>query len=412
MSLERLGLPVACLLLVLGLTGTAGAQQTYLLGAGSGGQVQIGGGLPLPIQLTDANFDLVVDWGSSAVVSGPGTMGPGAGVFPPLLIPPRPGVLINGTTVLTMGQKITVPAGALSRPAVQKTLGVNAQNPGLYAVATNLGFKWPAANATFMRRLSTVTGPASGVVAFYPVNSTTVYAKATGTRMITYKNTGMKAPAVAPFGGFGPFNVTPAPTPDAGLKPTVAVTVYALAGAKVPPPCTGCIAAILAARPGGPGAIGAKLLTTVTTTAMGVAGKNVYAVKAGAVPKGTIIGAPAPVVTSPMVPTNMALSLGFFWTTGMIAARAPGAAGTPEHFFLSGMSSRTTGGAGVIQMVSGSLSTRMASGPNANRGWVRLNLVPFTKTPSISEWGLVALGGSLLAIGAFAGLRRRARLSA
>ena len=82
MSLERLGLPVACLLLVLGSAGAAGAQQTYLLGAGSGGAIQIGGGLPLPIQLTDGpDLGSTPDWGASGS-AGP-TMGVGAGVFPP-----------------------------------------------------------------------------------------------------------------------------------------------------------------------------------------------------------------------------------------------------------------------------------------------------------------------------------------
>jgi hypothetical protein len=404
MSLERLTLRFAGVLVALGLAGSAGAQQTYLLNAASGGQFQIGGGLPLPIQLTDATPNGIVDWGASGPAGGTApTVGPGAGVFPPLLIPRKQGATVMGQTGMTMGQTLTVPAGVLSHPAAQNTLGVNAQNAGLYAVATNLGFKWPAAAATFMQRTMTPTGGA-GTITFFATNTMTVYKASLGspaTRKIRYKNTGV----AAPFGGNAPGNITP--MFGSGLKPTVAVTVYALAGAKVPPPCTGCLAAIIAARPSGPGAIGGKALTTVTTMGTGVAGKNVYAIKAGAFPKGTIIGTPAPVATG-AVPTNMAMSDGFFWTTGMIDVSAM-ALGAPEHFFLSGTDLRTAMGQGTIQMVSGSLSTRPASGPNANRGWVRLVLVSPGTVPSISNMGLAALSVVLLGIAFVAQQRLRRR---
>jgi hypothetical protein len=309
-----------------------------------------------------------------------------------------------GTTGMTAGQQLTIPAGVLSRVAAQKTLGVNAQNAGLYAVATNLGFKWPAAAATFMQRTMTPTAGA-GTLTFFTANTMTVF-KATlgGTRKVRYKNTGVPAP----FGGNAPFNITP--MFGSGLKPTVAVTVYGLAGPKIAPPCTGCIAAIIAARPGGPGAIGGVAFTSVTTMGTGVAGKNVYAVKAGAFPKGTIIGTPAPLITTPAVPTNMAMSDGFFWTTGMIDLQAA-ALGAPEHFFLSGVDNRTAGGQGVIQMVSGSVSTRPASGPNANRGWVRLELSLGEKVPSISEMGLAVVTVTLLGIGILVQLRRRGAMA-
>jgi hypothetical protein len=409
MSLERLGLPVACLLLVLGLAGAAGAQQTYLLGAGSGGAIQIGGGLPLPIQLTDGpDLGSTPDWGASGS-AGP-TMGVGAGVFPPLLIPPKAGILITGTTAMTMGQKLTVPAGALSHAPLRNTLGVNVQNNKLYAVATDLGFKWPAAPATLMQRTMTPT-VAAGTITFFAANTMTVWKGTFGTRKIRYKNTGV----AAPFGGPGAFNVTPVIGGPGALKPTLAVTVYAIA--KIPtgnPPCThtaflgpnpACAAALLAARPSGPGVIGGVAKATVTTPGGPLVGKNVAILKAGATPKGTII-LKALAATNPLVPTNMALSTGAPWSTGLLDVSAPGAAGTPEHFWLSGSDMRTAMGAGTVSLVSGSVSLRTTSGPNANRGWVRLVLEPFVKTPSVSDWGLVALGGSLLAVGAFAGLRR------
>jgi hypothetical protein len=408
MSLKRFTLPFVCALLVLGLAGAASAQ-TYLLGSGSGAQFQIGGGLPLPIQLTDANFNAVVDWGSS----GPsGTFGPGASVFPPLLVPRKgPFVTVMGAGPPGPGQTLTVPAGVLSRPAQYKVLGVNAQNFKLYAVATNLGFKWPAAQAVFKQR--TMTPTVSGTTTFFPANTMTVYKATYGTRKVTIKNTGV----ASPFGGAAPGNITP--VVGAGLKPSQAVTVYGIA--KIPtgnPPCThpffagganaACAFYILGAAPAATGAIGAVAGATVTTTGPAIVGKNAGPMKAGAVPKGTVISAAA-LATNTAVPTNMATSTGFFWTTGMVAVRAPGAAGTPEHFFLSGADNRTAGGAGTVSMVSGSLSLRLASGPNANRGWVRLVLSDPDKVPSISDAGLAVLTVMLLGVAVAAQLRLRRR---
>ena len=202
MLLKRLTLPFVCLMLVLGWALTAGAQQTYLLGSGSGAQLQIGGGLPLPIQLTDANLDATVDWGASGSA---GSMGPGGGVYPPLLIPRRhPFVTVMGTTGMTMGQQLTIPPAVLQRNAAYKILGVNLQNNKLYAVATNLGAKWPNATATLMTRTMTPTAGA-GTITFFTANTMTVYKALQGTRKITYKNTGV----AAPFGGAARFALTP-----------------------------------------------------------------------------------------------------------------------------------------------------------------------------------------------------------
>ena len=74
------------------------------------------------------------------------------------------------------------------------------------------------------------------------------------------------------------------------------------------------------------GAIGATALLTVTTPGGKIPGKNVAVVKAGASPKGTILAAVL-AATNTAVPTNMATSTGFFWTTGMLEVAAPGAAG-------------------------------------------------------------------------------------
>ncbi len=70
--------------------------------------------------------------------------------------------------------------------------------------------------------------------------------------------------------------------------------------------------------------------------------------------------------------TNMATSVGFPWTTGMLTLSQPNVLGTPEKFVITGRDDRTIGSLGTISLVSGSLSDRSISGPNANRGWMRL----------------------------------------
>jgi hypothetical protein len=78
-------------------------------------------------------------------------------------------------------------------------------------------------------------------------------------------------------------------------------------------------------------------------------------------------------------------SKGFPWSTGFITISQPGA-GPPEIFFLSGTDMRV-GGVGNLSMVSGALSLRALSGPNANRGWVSLNL----PEPTVALGGMGAL---------------------
>jgi hypothetical protein len=108
--------------------------------------------------------------------------------------------------------------------------------------------------------------------------------------------------------------------------------------------------------------------------------------------------------TNTMVPTamtgftNMASSTGYPWTTGMITVSAPLAAGVGEKFTITGMDSRVNG-VGTIQLVTGTLSRRTASGPNANRGWMRIN-VP---EPSAA----LAAGAGLSMLALCHGLARR-----
>jgi len=377
MSLKRLVLFTTALLLGLGWTVSAQAQTAQYSLTGGGGQLQIGGGLPLPIQLTNPTATMTV--------------------FPQLLIPVAPGQhIITGTTLMAAQQKLVIPTGVLSKPPAQLTLGQFGQNPTLYAVATNLNWVWPTAPAV----LSTLARTGA---------KTTTFVTALGNN-IRYSNV-----LAQKFGG--PARIAINPGPPAGYMPAVAVTIFGIA---VPgpgnPPCThtalvppfpgpgnpACVAGLAQALPTGFAAPGWVVNNFVATP-----GGTPAAVAAGGPIPGVGIGkfgANGTISFFTFTPagtmagfTNMAGSFGYPWTTGMLTISAPLAAGAPEIFTITGMDNRTAGGAGTIQLVSGSLSQRTLSGPNADRGWLRLDLVPFVATPAMPPAMLVG-GAGLMAL--------------
>jgi hypothetical protein len=397
MSFNRIVLLAFCVLLGFGLAVTAHAASRIYNLTGGGLQIQIGGGLPLPIQLTN-----------------PAATGP---IFPNLLVPVKPGVKIIGTTNRTTGQKISIPASALMKPAVQNTLGQFAQNPSLHAVATNLNWVWPTAPVIFSTAMRTgLTTQSHLTNGGPPVGG-----------KISYSNLAVGRK----FGG--PANFAINGVLGSGRLTNVPVTLF---GVGVPgagnPPCThpafgganpACVAGMAGLLPSGAGAIGGTWnniqstpggtpsATTRTPTPGPVPGVGV--IKAGAVPAGTIssflwtsqVGGAGTMTGF----TNMATSHGFPWTTGMITVQNA-ALGAPEIFVLTGMDNRTASGGGTIQLVSGSLSTRSTTGDNANRGWIKLILkgspTPTPGVPALSRASLAAMAGLML-LGAGYAMRRR-----
>jgi hypothetical protein len=412
---------ISLLVLGLGLAGTAGAK-TYSLSNGSGGQLQIGGGLPLPIQ---------------AECNGVCT----ATVFPPLLIPKAAGAqLVDGTTVMTFAQELKVPKGVLSKPGVFKILGQHDNNIALYAVATNINFTWPVSAATFneTRRhggVTTLIDLGGGESIRYSRGLHALERKFGGPAQFSLANGRNKGP----IGGAGP---------PGNLNGAAAVTLYLIPPALRPfgnPPCqhpalggvspTGnaCVAAIgnamvtgLAAAGGGqpttPTFVSTPGGTTMAFTHNGAflgpkPGVGVMMAGTGpfhpAGPKGTVslfawtcaaTGCVGAGVRTGF--TNMASSSGFPWTTGKLTIKAANATGTPETWVLTGRDDRTTMGAGVIQMVSGALSLRKATGDNANRGWVRLDLAGPFGVPALSPASLAVTAGLMLLAGGYV-MRRR-----
>jgi hypothetical protein len=401
--------------------------RTYSLAVGSGGQLQVGGGLPLPVQPT-----------CNGICTG--------AVFPPLGIPAKTTATVMQTIMLGKGKKLMVPTGVFFKPASFNILGQNVNNTALYAVATDLEYSWPVAQATFSELGRT------------GLTTTSILAPG-GWGTITYSNAlGRKFGGPAQFrfaldsnppaatGGFGPpGNLGTAAAvslyiipPDArqfgqapcthsafgGTSPFAAACVAVIAQLVATQTVSG--APVFAAAGGGQpkspytattvgGTPGAFVGVGVTRARPGPKPGN-GPVKAGTSPVGTIsLFAYGPTAPGTMTATamgtgitNMASTSGYPWTTGMLTISAPNAIGAPEMWKLTGNDARSDGasGAGVLQMVSGALSARASTGDNANRGWVRLILVGPDEVPALSPVALAATAGLMLLVAGYA-MRRR-----
>jgi hypothetical protein len=426
MALKRLCFAVVSLALTTGLVaGTAQALDFSL--TGGGGQIHIGNGLALPIQQPIPNF-------AFTPTRFPATLG--------VAVKPGPAPLITGTvgkpllsgvtthptaTGTAMGTKFGyqrrfhVPASALSRPAAQTTVGVKFSNPNLFAVGTNVNYVWPAAGAQFSTQ-NAVGGGGTGTATVSGHGGVMTYSNALGKR----------------FGGPAHFRL--APGAAAGDFAQAPITIWLKVNGATPP-CThshplfggpilttmaqasrGCVAGIVLANPTGLAGVGGFSTVSVTTMGATVGGPNVAIAKiGGTTPPGTpplgsfLPGLAPPVITKPyplpaalntLIPANNnATSRPGPWTTGKIVIQ--NASATPaETFTLSGKDARTAGGGGSIQMVSGSVSSRAATGPNANRGWIRLELSPVAGVPSMSVLGLATTAGLMLLTAGYV-MRRR-----
>jgi hypothetical protein len=402
MSLKRL--VIVFLLLGLGFAGTAtGGTHKYSVSSGSGGQMQIGGGLPLPIQAT-----------CNATCTGTH--------FPPLQIPRVLSASVTQTTTKMTAQKLMVPKGVLSKPAQFQILGQADNNPALYAVATNMKWTWPNTAAVFSTAAR--TGPTTTTVNVGGGRSIR-FSNALGRKFGGPANFALQLGAPGAPGGAGP---------PGDLKANAGATLYIIAVQPTgQPPCThgafgganpACVAAIANVLPTGGTTVATGLAApgggqvaapfTVTTpggtpiqTAQGGPKPGIGVVKAGASPRGTIslfawTGGNATGLT------NAASSSGFPWTTGMLTIKATAAGGVGESWKITGKDNRNTKGVGLIKMVSGSLSQRTATGDNANRGWIKLDLMrsPEPGVPALSPVALAATAGLMLLAAGYA-MRRR-----
>lgn len=349
---------------VVGLVAAAGGASAKLktrhsiTGPGNNALFWIGGGLPLPI----TPFTIPV---------GTQPPNPTAG-----RILPTPAATVK-QTIGADPKQLTIPAKVLTNPAApQFTLGVFANNPTLFSVQSNLGFEWPGAfNGPVVFRAGGRTGsPVTTFVSPVPTGLGGIPG------LMRYSSTGNQ------FGGPGQGRVS-------GTAKVWAIAVS-------PPPCgpgPTCVAAKIVANPAPQQAAGAPFgFTTSTNPVNQVPG--IYAVIATGA--GGIAFRTATANSNPG-PTNAAKSVGGPWTTGRITISQTAALGTTEAWTVTGSDNRV-GGVGTISLVSGALSTRTLSGPNANRGWLHLNIPASAgAVPGLSSWGvaivaLVTLGSAVL----------------
>jgi hypothetical protein len=339
--LHSKSLRIAALLVAITWAGTAQAQQYYSV-TGGGGQAQIGGGLPLPIQAATTG-------GTMMSPIGTGTM------FPPLLIPlnANPAKRLVKQTAGPDPKKMTVPPSVFKRPGPGALkVGVALNNPKVFQVQTNLQYTGPhPAFGTMTFKAGGRTGAHTTTFNGIPAGAQIRYSK-----------------SAAQFGGPSTTKVVP-------ITPIV---VWANGGAMLPckHPAFGganasCVAPLLAAYPDSTAAAGAAVgFTNMTPGTPVPMSPNVVAVSVPNV-MGTIAMSVNAGVNLNL--TNMATSAGFPWTTGQIQISQSMAALTPEVFTITGMDSRM-GGVGTLSLVSGALSNRKASGPNSNRSWARYTL--------------------------------------
>jgi hypothetical protein len=349
---------------VAGLAGTASATVHPL---GGNGRFQIGDGLPIPATFAPAPTGRLL---------------------------PVTGAVVSQTGTDPMAIKF--PNAAMKAAVVPVNVPVAITNPAVFQVKTSIGITYPYSVGGADQTVSAGGRTGAAVVSYCPgqaVTPTGNPACASGAAaphpnvkgILTYTATG------AQFGGamagrvFGGADV-------------------ALVGASAAP-CTGCLAIMALASPNTTGTGGVGNQFGGMGTSPGAAPSSGYlivtATAAGAITNAT----PTPSLMAGL--TNAATTFGGPWTTGMLTVTAPFALGAAEVFTLTGSDARVSG-VGSISLVSGSLSNRAISGPNANRGWLNLSMGgPLGALPSMSGPGIAALVGLMSLAGGYAMRQRR-----
>lgn len=172
------------------------------------------------------------------------------------------------------------------------------------------------------------------------------------------------------------------------------------------PPCTGtmCVMAMALASPNSTGTGGIGNVFGGSAMSPGAAPPS--GILTGMVNAAGKVSSATP--TSNLNPglANPASGGGAPWTTGVVKVSVTAALAGAEVFTLTGGDSRVTG-VGSISLVSGGVSNRGVSGPNANRGWLNFEVgEALGALPSMSGPGIAALVGLMSLAGGYA-MRQR-----
>jgi hypothetical protein len=353
MRFVRFAATFAVAVFVMGLW--ASSSQAVSRSLTGNARFQIGNGLPIPIVLNaPPTGDVLATPAAEVSATGPG------------------------------GKNLKfINTGVMTHGGTKRTQGVFLANSAVFQVATALAVNFPKTAGTLS--IGGRSGPA--VVTWCPGTAVPV-AGAPGCGVFPMGGAipgGMRYTATgAQFGG-----------PLAGDTTGLATVALFVGG---PPPGIGT--AINAfASPSGMGVIGAAFNSKLSTVA-GVPGpaSGVF------VGSANVFGSFTNVLASGLGAGigNGATSYGGPWTTGRLTVINTSAS---ETFTRTGSDARTaTHGLGAISLVSGGISARVLSGPNANRGW--LNLVIGNSVPAVPP-GALAAGAGLLALAGSFVLRRR-----
>jgi hypothetical protein len=336
MLLGRIALQAACALFLC--VAPAAARAQYLLtGPGDGGQLQVGRGWAIPLQMPVPS----------------GVYPPVSGGFPPALgVPPIPAITpAHATTSIAQGANgtLTIPPGILSHPAPGTPVvrPLFATSRAIFQIATSLRVRWPASTATLL------PGGGPGPALF-------------GTASFGYTLT--YSGGVRAFGGPARFEISAGPGSAGGVIPGQPVTFHLNIWGRYLASAT---QALLAARNATLLQPGAAVAAPPVVTPGIVASPAIVSASFG--PLGTVLASTPCGTCSPMmVGTTVTWSKGFPWTTGLITISVP-VVEPPEFFFLSGTDLRVAG-VGNISLVSGGATGRSLFGPAATLGWLSLTL--------------------------------------
>jgi len=354
---------------VLAYAGMAQAQNLTCSGTTCplGGQqrVQIGVGLPIPITTLPAQTGLI-------------TSHPGA-------IVAIPGATIMQTTNIVHTsmnpRKLTLSPAQFTHDRGDFQIGVFQANNEVFAVSTNLDVVNPNPD----------DGPVMFSAGGRPGPAIVSWCAGSPAPTGTF-NPGCFGPDTTALGGSPATNgfVRYEATRNqfggiAAGKTTGTAQVFFNAGnlTDADLPCNGgpnCLVGVSGVTPGTRAVFGEDFGVTVMNDPTPVTFRTAVIQPNGSL----VLGSPAGL---PTAPGQGATSWGFPHTTGQLLISVTAANGDDEIFLRTGFDGRNASGAGIVTLVSGTVSARSISGPNGNRGWVTLK---------IPEPGVLAAGSSAL----------------
>jgi hypothetical protein len=332
---------------------------------------QIGDGLPLPVILT----------------------APPNGAVLPLNAGGPDGAVLSQTTGVDPKRVTVQPNQFTAKTKPQVGHPVYLFNSAVFSVVSRIGAHWPG-NKMAYDLDGIVGGPQGtrGSAVFYSggrtgasVTSPTVAAAFPGSS-VKYTKTGNQFGGTAHSRVSGEVTVwAPAPGVIAPCAPgptCIAVKIFVDVGADPP-------------EGNGPTTIGGGPFGNTTIDMPVAIAPGIFV--AGVATDGSVYFK-TPTPSGNAAPTNQAHNWVAPWTTGRITVKATKAKGSPETFILSGSDGRVDG-IGSLSLVTGAVSTRQLTGPNANRGWLNLWITHEVEIPALPSWGFPMLAMLLLGVG-------------